>query len=153
MKRDNIVEIATRFTEAPPIEVRQRQYDDCQHEHTIIDEKLRIVSCVDCREERLDPMEVLIHLARVWRRWRNEADELRKLRTEYREIEREKWERARDRHLGANPSHIASFDATRRSWSRDGCRICSSLEVRWNSRWEVTRAPEPPPGPLEPVVS
>lgn len=151
-QRDNVIEIGTRFKEAPPVEVRERDYSACQHEHTLIDEKLRIVSCADCREERLDPIEVLIGLGRTWRRWQREAKDLRELNREHRDNERSMWERARDRHLSAHPDHRAAFDPTRNSWgpADDRCHQCYALEVRYRSQWYPTQAPEPPPGRLMP---
>jgi hypothetical protein len=109
VSRDNVIEIATRFTEAPPVDVLRAEYDDCRHEHTAINERIRTISCVDCREERLDPIEVLISLARQWRRWQYEAEQLRKLNNDYYRIEREKWERRRDRHLSAHPDHRSRY--------------------------------------------
>lgn len=150
MKPDNVIAIATRFAGGAPVELLEQRYDTCRHEHTYLDAALRTVGCSDCGEERLDPFEVLAMLAKTWRRWHHEAEQLRKLRAEWQTIEQEKWARARDRHLTANPSHTVT--PGRSSWSRGGCRICYHLEVRWNPRWEASRAaPEPPPGKLEPA--
>lgn len=127
-REGNVVSIADRFNEPPPIAV-PRDIMACNHEHIGIDEKLRTVMCVDCRQERLDPLECLITMARQWHRWKREADALRKLRVEHRQHERDVWERARDRHLNANPTH--SIDLTKTHWTRaeEHCRTCSRLEL------------------------
>lgn len=171
MSRDNIVSIADRLAEPPPVEVRRPEYDDCKHEHTLIDEKLRTIGCADCREERLDPIEVLIHMARVWGRWQREAEQLRALNNDYYRIEREKWERRRDRHLAAHPDHRSRYrlhgdmlvpagmpDPRARDANgyglgqlmpnRDECRECYYLALHASWRWLPTVAPEPPSGPL-----
>ncbi len=141
---DNVVDISTRFSEAPPIDVRRGGWDDCGHKHTIIDEKLRTVSCADCGEERLDPIEVLLSISRQWHSWRRDANALRKLNLEYQSNQREQWERARDRHLNAHPDHRAMFNPSRGSWEGDGCRQCHKLESRHNFRWYPTPAPGAP---------
>jgi hypothetical protein len=169
---DNVIAIETRFTEAPPVDWKPRDYLSCQHEHTMLDEVLRTVGCRDCGEERLDLFEVLLHLARTWRRWQYEAEQLHKLNTEYNTNRRETWERSRDRHIGANPDHKArywttmadGFVAPREFVDTDGgarlqggmtmpqdCRPCYGLYARFDSRWMVRRKPEPPPGKLEPA--
>lgn len=146
---DNVVAIATRWTEVPPVDRMDRDWRACKHAHTMLDETLRTVGCRDCGEERLDPFEVLIHLSRMWRDWQREADELRKLNAEYRSNQRDKWERARDRHLGANPDHAGTLrQEYRGSWTRgeQPCRTCDRLEQQYDRRWNT--APEPPPGKL-----
>jgi hypothetical protein len=125
----DVIEIATKFTDAAPIEVRRRGWDECGHKHTLIDDQLRTVSCVDCGEERLDPIEVLIHLAADWRQNHREAERLQELRADYARIEVAKWERARDRHLNAHPDHRAGFDIHRTSFQRGACRTCYHLEI------------------------
>ena len=125
---DNVIAISTRLNEAAPVEVLRERWDSCRHEHTSLDLRLRTVGCRDCGEERLDPFEVLAHLARTWSRWHWEAEQLRKLRAAEQASSLARWERARDRHLGANPGH--SIDLTRTAWEGAGCRICESLEQR-----------------------
>ena len=125
----DVIEIATKFTDAAPISVRRRGWDDCGHRHTVIDDRLRTVSCVDCGEERLDPIEVLIHLGQRWGEWEREAKKLQELNVEYARNEVAKWERARDRHLNAHPDHLAGFDIHRTSFRRGDCRTCYRLEI------------------------
>lgn len=168
MSRDNIVSIAERLAEPPPIDVLKPDWDACRHEHTVIDEKLRTVACADCREERLDPVEVLIMLARQWRRWQYEAERVGKVNADYRRIQREKWDRRRDRHLAAHPDHRRQFRDVEdvlapRAYvdSRDAgllgvtmppydeCRECYHLTVQFQSGWLPRAKPEPPPGPLQ----
>ena len=152
---DNVVSIETRFHEVPPVEHKPYDYLACKHLHTWLDDKLRTVGCRDCGEERLDPFEVLLSLASQWRRWQHEAEMLRKLNGEYTANQRDKWERARDRHLSANPDHRATFNPHRREenrglWRRgeQPCRVCDRVEQDYNPRWYPTRAAEPPPGKL-----
>lgn len=154
---DNVVAIETKFTEAPPVDWKPRDYLACQHEHTMLDDKLRTVGCRDCGEERLDPFEVLLHLAHVWHRWHREAEQLQKLNLEYRDNQRDKWERARDRHLVANPTHSDSFRPRRRIENRgiwrsgeQPCATCDRIEQDFNPSWYPTPVPEPPPGKLTP---
>jgi hypothetical protein len=158
----DVVDIGAKFHEAAPVEVKPRDYLACQHKHTMLDEKLRTIGCRDCGEERLDPFEVLVSLARQWGRWKHEAEGLRKLNAEYQENERAKWDRSRDRHLNAHPDHRAAFDAaiaalgdpSRRPLGYSSrefpCSTCSRVFFRFDSRWIVRRAPEPPSGQLAP---
>lgn len=168
-----IISIADRLAEPPPVDVRRPEYDDCRHAHTIIDGRLRIVSCADCREERLDPIEVLIDLADQWGRWQRQAERLHELNVDYYRIEREKWERRRDRHLAAHPDHRSRYrlhgdmlvpagmpDPSARDSrgyglahampDKDDCRECYYIAVYVSWRWLPTVAPEPPSGPLQP---
>ena len=46
--------------------IKDRAWDACNHRRTLIDERLRVVDCKDCGE-RLDPVEVLLDIARSWR--------------------------------------------------------------------------------------
>lgn len=144
----NVVDITTKFHEAPPIvdDTPRSWARECDHKHTSIDTVLRTVGCRDCGEERLDPIEVLISLCRQWDRWRYEAEQLTKLRTEQREHEAGVWTRARDRHLDANPDH--SIDLTRHGWTASDitCRICYRLETNC-PYWLRPPAPATPPEP------
>jgi hypothetical protein len=154
---DNVVSIETRFSEAAPVTLLRERWDACRHEHTWLDGRLRTVGCRDCGEEHLDPFAVLESLALQWSRWQREAETLRKLNTEYHSNQRAQWERARDRHLGANPLHMGLHFSTQadgtvvpRDYVReDGlrgvtiprdCRRCGSLTSRFDSRWIVSRA-------------
>lgn len=151
---DNIVNIATRLTEVAPLEVARREWDACKHEHVWLEESLRTCTCRDCGAERVDPFDVLVHLARQWSRWQREAEQLGKLNREYRDNQRDKWERSRDRHLNANPEHRLGFKPTRRiergGWLRgeQPCSTCDRIEQGYDPRWFPTPAPEPPPGKL-----
>ena len=127
-EHDNVIAISTRLNESPPVEVLRERYDSCRHEHTVLNQRLHTVDCRDCGQERLDPFEVLVHLASTWSRWHHEAESLRKLRADERAASLAAWERARDRHIGANPGHVV--DPYRTSWAGDKCRICTSLEHR-----------------------
>lgn len=159
---DNVVAIETKWTDAAPVEVRGRwEGNACSHQHVTVDEVLRTVSCRDCGEERLDPLEVLIMLARTWKRWQREAAMLGRLNAEHEANELGKWERARDRHLGSHPDHAASFNAKidakgdpDRKYIGDGrsefaCDTCWSIYARHSHRWVVRRAPEPRSGQLQ----
>ena len=127
MSDDNVTPLSSRLGRRPPVTVLPRPWDGCQHRATDIDTTLRTVSCHDCGA-MLDPVEVLIGFALDWSRWEREAEALAKLRAGHEADERARWERARDRHLRANPGHV--LDPFRTTWSRtDGhCRICKSLE-------------------------
>lgn len=129
---DNVISLAERLTgnkDSAPIERKPKDYLACQHPRTLIDEVLRTVSCRDCAEDRLDPIEVLLGLARQWDRWQYEYKALVDLRRKQADDERSRWERSRDRHLAANPDH--ALDVLRTVWyGREGCRICRSLELR-----------------------
>jgi len=132
---DKVVSLLERLAEPPPIDLAPpKPYARCGHTHTVLDEHFRSVACRDCGEEALDPFDVLVGLARTWRRWKSEAEALRRLRTEQRTHEAEKWRRARDRHLGAHPAHGANFPLDglpdQHHLPRD-CRICYSLAVRY----------------------
>ena len=48
------------------LSIKHRDWDACKHRRTLIDERLRTVDCKDCGA-RLDPVEVLIDIARSWR--------------------------------------------------------------------------------------
>ena len=128
---DNVVDIATRMTEAPPIEVRRRGWDDCGHRHTIIDLKLRTVGCVDCGEERLDPIEVLIALSHQWADWKRQAEQLRKLNEDYATNQRAQWERARDRHLSAHPDHEKRHFVTLKDGANLIVQSPNTCEASW----------------------
>lgn len=152
---DNVVDIATRLTEVAPLEVARPDWDACKHEHVWLEESLRTCTCRDCGAERIDPFDVLVHLARKWARWQREAAQLRGLNAQYRDNQRDKWERARDRHLNANPDHRTAFRPTRSvenggAWQlgEQPCRTCDRLEIGYNPTWYPTPAPEPPPGKL-----
>jgi hypothetical protein len=172
----NVVSIETRFSEAAPVELLQQRYDACRHEHTWLDEKLRLVGCSDCGEERLDAFEVLVHLAKTWRSWKREAENVRRVNAEYHANLRATWERARERHLGAHPEHLPRHFVTQADGSvvpheyiaameynmrrtpssygyavkiPDDCRACGRLVMQFDSRWIVRSAPEPPPGKLD----
>lgn len=153
---DNVIAIETKFTEAPPIDWKGRDYLACQHQHTMLDTVLRTVGCRDCGEERLDLFEVLFHLATTWSRWHREAEALRKLNLEYTGNERDKWERARDRHMSARPDHSGTLQLGRKGWSwtnaetTQPCRVCFRLERDYDPRWYPAKA-EPPPGKLTPA--
>ena len=155
---DNVVAIETRFTEAPPVDLLPYRYDECGHRHTILDQGQHRVDCRDCGKEGLDPFGVLVTLAHAWRDRQREADKLRELRAEYQGNQRDQWERARDRHLNANPSHRSAFRPRRAIEDHGGwhnwvngeqpCRTCDRLEMRYDRRWDPTQAPEPPSGRL-----
>ena len=158
---DNVIAIATKLNEAAPVELLQERWDACRHQHTTLDNRLRTVACRDCGEERLDPFEVLSHLAHEWSRWHREAETLRKLNAEYYGNQKAAWDRARDRHLNANVGHRESFEAKVRAKSDPGmlaghsrsefdCDRCWSVFLRLDYRWLPRRAPEPPSGRLDP---
>jgi hypothetical protein len=120
------------FSEHPPIEVVEQPYwDRCKHKHTTLDPVERRAHCAECKAS-LDPYDVLVELANQWRRWEREAEQLRKLNADYYRIQREKWERQRDRHLNAHPDHVAGFNHKRTGWQGDRCRICYRLEVSFS---------------------
>jgi hypothetical protein len=153
-----VIDIATRLTEVAPLEVARPEWDACRHEHVWLEESLRTCTCRDCGAERVDPFDVLVRLARKWSRWQREAEQLRTLNAQYVENRRDKWERARDRHLNANPAHRGAFRPTRRQdngggWTRgeQPCRTCDRIEQDYDPRWYPTPAPEPPPGRLDPA--
>lgn len=125
----DVIPLAGRLGKLPPVAVARQPWDGCEHKATSIDTKLRTVACRECGAT-LDPIEVLVGLARQWDSWEYEYQQLMKARAGHEADERAKWERARDRHLNANPTH--AIDPSRGSWgsSREGCRICRSLEVR-----------------------
>jgi len=173
---DNVVSIETRLNEVAPLEVARPEWDACRHEHIWLEESLRTCTCRDCGAERVDPFDVLVRLARKWSRWQREAEQLRTLNREYEDNQKARWERARDRHLNAHPEHRArhfiglpdgavvpqQYVAARDQRARQGgygigitipqdCRQCGSLVVGFDSRWLPSRAPEPPPGKLDPA--
>jgi len=163
---DNIVTLATRLTEAPPVQGGRPEWDACRHEHVVLDEVLRTADCRDCGAARVDLFGVLVALARKWSRWEREAEQLRKLNAEHQGNERGKWERAVDRHCNSHPGHreMVSRKTTYMepgaavmygagSIDFDNCRTCWSLYCRFDNRWRVGRVPEPPPGPLAPETS
>lgn len=157
---DNVVSIEARLAAVPPLDVKDRDWLGCDHKATVVDDVLRTVSCRTCHE-RLDPIEVLIRLAREWRSWRWQWDQLQKANAEYRDNRKASWERARDRHLGAHPDHerrdwitLGDGQTVPRGLEGNGmtpprdCRQCYSLAVRMDHRWVVRRGPEPPSGRL-----
>lgn len=121
---DNVVPIAVKQGQKPPIAVQRTPYGGCTHKATIIDEEQRAVDCADCGA-RLDPIAVLMGLARDWSRWERELERLTELRAGYGRDLREKWERRRDRHINANPTHAG--DEFKGSWTSGDCRTCYSL--------------------------
>lgn len=126
--RDNVIALAARFAGGAPIERKGHDWKACRHERTTIDPDLRTVGCRDCGEERLDPIEVLLGLARTWERWQDEYRRLMDARRLSEDHDREVWERRRDRHLNAHPDH--AIDVTRTFWERgaDRCRTCQRIE-------------------------
>lgn len=125
---DNVVKLAARFAGGAPIERKPRDWSGCRHGRTLIDQDRRTVSCRDCGQDPVDAFEVLLGLALTWERWQREYERLTKARQAYDDHDREVWERKRDRHLGANPSHAATLDPSRRMWDRSMCRTCTRIE-------------------------
>lgn len=64
----NVVQFKPRDPNAPPIQVKEVDYDGCQHKayRLLIDRHLRTVECSKCGE-RLDPVECLIQWANRYR--------------------------------------------------------------------------------------
>lgn len=90
---------------APPITRRRFSVidgDRCQHRRTVVDEKLRRVTCHSCGET-LDPVQVLIELAQ-----RYESSERRAELQARREAEA--WENARERDRNAEERRRAFED-------------------------------------------
>lgn len=149
---DDIVMASAHFSRSAPVEEKRVGYPRCEHIHTLLDEVERRVRCRDCYAS-LDPYDALVQMSRQWHRWMHEADQLRALRAEYQDREREKWERAVTRHLNANPLHRAEFRVrTDGGWqSRLGqqCRTCIRLERSYRVSWGPAslRIIEPPAVP------
>ena len=51
----------------PGLRVKRRHFQECNHKGTVVDETLRIIKCKTCGE-KLDPIEVLLELARSFER-------------------------------------------------------------------------------------
>ena len=167
MADDKVVELAARLNGAAPVEMLHERWDACHHRHVTLDDRLRVITCRDCGQDRLDAFEVLSAMAHDWRSWQREIETLRKLRAEYHDNQLATWKRARDRHLGAHPDHAAARFVTfpdGEAWPRAiveaialggwtmprDCNSCYSLFLRFDRRWVPSRAPEPPSGKLEP---
>lgn len=128
MQDNVIISFADRLAadDGAPIKRKRRAWGDCTHEATLISETDRNVTCRKCAVV-LDPIDVLLDLARRWERWQDEYGRLMQLRADYDRHDQEVWERRRDRHLNANPTH--AIDPLATSWGQDGCRVCRGIEV------------------------
>lgn len=64
-------------SDKPPVEVKRTDYSACTHRMgVLVDDVLRTVECSHCKE-KLDPIQVLIDMARHFQRKRWRLDELR----------------------------------------------------------------------------
>lgn len=122
---DNLVQLTPHLNEAAPLEVAERRWDECAHRAVSLDTTLRIITCRDCGQTGIDAFDHLVYLAREWKHWQRQKDQLRTLNETYETHRREVWERRRDRHLKAHPDHV--LDYTRTGWSRGECRQCAEL--------------------------
>src|SRR5690242_6403418 len=46
--------------------VKDQDWLGCKHLRTVVDDRLRVVTCKECGE-KLDPIEVLLDIAKAWR--------------------------------------------------------------------------------------
>lgn len=115
------------------LSIADRHARACLHRRSVIDERLRIVSCKDCGE-KLDPIEVLLDLARHWRResWAAKRIEEHEAKERQRDLER------RQRHV-------------QRHMVCDGCGLESRLTVgrltaddlaAWEAHFALGHVPE-----------
>jgi hypothetical protein len=58
----------------PSVTSERPRYPECQHDHARVNSKLRTVKCRDCGE-KLDPVTVLLHVAKAWDRYERSIEE------------------------------------------------------------------------------
>lgn len=125
MTEDNVIDLTVRLAEAPPLDIANRNWDACKHKHKVLVEETHRVACSDCGCPDLDPFAVLVAMAKEWRSWKWQWEQLRSLQVKQEDHDRGIWERRRDRHAKAHPDH--ALDYTRTGWSNGECAECFTL--------------------------
>jgi hypothetical protein len=106
--------------------LKDQPWDACKHRRTWIDERLRVVDCKDCGA-RLDPVEVLIDIARAWR---SESMHARRIV----EFERKSYDEATERDKRFVRQHIVCHGCGLQSRLTIGRLTPADLDL-WGQHW------------------
>jgi hypothetical protein len=124
----DVIELKTRLADAPPLALHERRGDECKHVHKVLMDETRRVACSDCGADDLDPFEVLCQMAKEWKSWKWQWEQLQKAKGDIDDHERGVWERRRDRHMKSRPDHV--LDYSRTGWQRGECEECWTIISR-----------------------
>lgn len=108
--------------------VKAEPWDGCRHRRTEIDERLRTVECKDCGAH-LDPIEVLLDIAKTWRRESLHAKRIA-------EFEAKRFDEATEREKRFVRLHVVCHGCGLQSRLTTG-RLSPTDWFAWSGHWGI----------------